>query len=326
MKRMLGIALLTIASLCVASISESGDEKVSGKFAPGSQAELGNQVVNPHDVFHPLWPGDPKNPGVNRSPGAKGNDMADFPGVYIYPAQKPNGAAIVICPGGGYSGLAIDHEGKQIAAWLNTHGITGVILKYRLGSKYHHPIPLGDAQRAIRSVRANADKLKINPKRVGILGFSAGGHLASTAGTHLDSGDKDANDPIDQLSCRPNFMVLLYPVITFSGPYAHIGSRNNLLGKNPDAKLVDLLSNEKQVRKDTPPTFLVHTSEDSGVRPENSVLFYLALKKNNVPAELHIYEKGRHGLGLGEKDTPFASWPDRCIAWMKGRGFLDSGK
>ena len=311
MKQMLGIALLTIGSLCLAAISDSHEGNDRAKKPAGK--DVGMRVD-----LQPLWSGD--------APGAKGKEPGDIPGVYVYRADKRNGAAVVVCPGGGYSGLAMNHEGVQIADWLNGQGITAVVLKYRLGPKYTHPVELGDAQRAIRYVRANANKLKIDPKRMGILGFSAGGHLASTAGTHFDSGDKGAKDPIDQMSCRPDFMVLLYPVITFSGPYAHSGSRNNLLGKSPDAKLVDLLSNEKQVTKDTPPTFLVHTSEDSGVRPENSVLFYLALKTNNVPVELHIYEKGRHGLGLGEKDTPFASWPDRCIAWMKGRGFLDGSK
>jgi acetyl esterase/lipase len=314
---MLPITLLTIGGLCLVSAGASQNEKTPRKGK--------SIVVDPGVIMHKLWPDDPKKPG-NLAPGAKGTDDADVPSVFIYRPKTPNGAAVVICPGGGYAGLAMDHEGKQVAQWLNSHGVTAVILKYRLGAKYNHPIPLGDAQRAIRFVRAGANRLQVDAKRVGIFGFSAGGHLASTAGTHFDAGDRDAKDPVDRQSSRPEFMVLLYPVITFSGPYAHVGSRNNLLGKNPDSKLVDFLSNEKQVTKDTPPTFLVHTNEDSGVRPENSVLFYLALKKNNVPSELHIYEKGRHGLGLGEKNTPFASWPDRCIAWMKGRGFLDNNK
>jgi acetyl esterase/lipase len=248
--------------------------------------------------------------------------------VWIYPAKNPNGAGIVVCPGGGYGGLALDHEGIQVADWLNAKGITAFVLKYRLGQKYNHPIPLTDAQRALRTMRARASEFKVDPKRVGILGFSAGGHLASTAATHFN--DKETDDPIDRMTCRPDFAVLLYPVITLEGPFAHIGSRNNLLGKNPDAKLVDSLCNDRQVTKNTPPTFLAHTGEDSGVRPENSVLFYLALKKNNVPAELHIFEKGRHGLGLaltqGDRDLTFANWPERSIAWMKGRGLLDAAK
>ena len=318
MKRLLGIGLLVLGSLCLASVGESGGKKIEGKE---KKVEL-----DPRDVMHRLWPADSNNPNINPSPGAKGTEFADIPGVYLYLPKKPNGATVVVCPGGGYGGLAMDHEGKQIGNWLNSHGITGVILKYRLGSKYNHPIPLGDAQRALRYVRANAEKLNIDPKRVGILGFSAGGHLASTAGTYFDLGMKDATDPIDQQSSRPDFMVLMYPVITLTGPFAHVGSRNNLLGKNPDAKLVESLCNDTQVTKNTPPTFLVHTSEDGGVRPENSVMFYLALKKNNVPAELHIYEKGNHGLGLGPKNLPYSSWPDRCIAWLDSRGLLNAAK
>lgn len=301
MKRLWIFGSIALIALGVASISESGDKAKVDMRVP----------------FTPLHIGD--------APGAKGNEPADIPGIYIYPAKDPNGAAVIVCPGGGYAGHAMNHEGVQIADWLNAHGITAVVLKYRLGSKYNHPIPLNDAQYAIRTVRADAKNLKVDPNRIGILGFSAGGHLASSAGTHFDLG-LPRYTKINQASCRPDFMVLLYPVITLDGPFAHIGSRNNLLGKNPDPKLIEYLSNEKQVTKDTPPAFLVHTNEDSGVRPENSVLFYLALKKNNVPAELHIYEKGQHGLGLGKKDTPFATWPDRCIAWMNGRGLLESKK
>jgi acetyl esterase/lipase len=269
--------------------------------------------------FTPLWPGD--------APGATGKEPADIPGVYIYPAKKPNGTAIVVCPGGGYGGHAMDHEGLQIADWLNAHGITAAVLKYRLGAKYNHPAPMHDAQRAMRFVRFKAEELMVDPKRVGILGFSAGGHLASTVGTHFDFGAPVEKSHIDAFSCRPDFMILMYPVITLVGPAAHVGSRNNLLGKNPDAKLVELLCNDKQATKDTPPTFLVHTTEDKGVPPENSVMFYSALRKHGVPAEMHISEKGRHGLGLALKDgdraLPYASWPDRCLAWMKSRGFLD---
>ncbi|HWY85787.1 MAG TPA: alpha/beta hydrolase [Gemmataceae bacterium] len=262
-----------------------------------------------------LWP--------DGAPGAKGTEPRDIPTAKVYlPAKdKANGAAAVICPGGGYGGLA-DHEGLPIAAWLNKHGVAGIVLTYRLGPKYNHPIELHDAQRALRYTRAHATEWGIDAGRVGILGFSAGGHLASTAGTHFDRGLADAKDPVDKLSCRPDFMVLLYPVITLTDQYTHKGSRNNLLGKNPDPQLVESLSNDRQVTKDTPPTFLVHTSADTAVPPENSVLFYLALSKHKVPAEMHIYEKGRHGLGLGTADLPFASWPDRCIAWMQSRGLL----
>jgi acetyl esterase/lipase len=263
-----------------------------------------------------LWP--------DGAPGTKGKTDKDIPQVIVYlaPADKANGAAIVICPGGGYGGLAMNHEGHQIAQWLNKHGVAGIILKYRHAPTYRHPIPLQDAQRALRLARASAKEWHINPARVGILGFSAGGHLASTAGTHFDAGEKDSKDPIESLSSRPDFMVLLYPVITLTGPFAHNGSRDNLLGKNADATLIESLCNEKQVTKETPPAFLVHTTADTAVPPENSVLFYLSLTKHKVPAEMHIYEKGQHGLGLGPANLPFSSWPDRCVAWMQGRGFL----
>ena len=280
---------------------------------PGSAGE------KKEPVLQPIWRGQP--------PGAKGNDQ-DLPGVHVYlaPADKANGAAVVICPGGGYGGLAMDHEGHQIARWLNAQGIAGIILKYRLGPKNPHPTPMHDAQRAIRYTRHHAKEWKIDPGRVGILGFSAGGHLASTAGTRFDVGNSEAQDPIDHLSCRPDFMILLYPVITMTDPYTHKGSRNNLLGKSPDAKLIDALSNEKQVTAKTPPTFLVHTTEDTAVPPENSAMFYLALTKNKVPAELHVFEKGRHGLGLGPRELPYAAWPELCVTWMRERGFLSPRK
>jgi acetyl esterase/lipase len=272
---------------------------------------------NAKPALQPLWPGD--------APGAKGKDALDVPGYLLYPApaDKANGTAIVVCPGGGYGALAMDHEGYQIAAWLNSAGVTAVIVKYRLGPRYQHPVPHQDAQRALRTVRFRAKEWGVDPQRVGILGFSAGGHLASTVGTHFEKVNPDAPDPIDRLSDRPDFMVLMYPVITLTGPHAHVGSRNNLLGKNPDPQLVDRLCNDKMVTPQTPPTFLVHTTEDKGVPPENSVLFYLALTKAKVPAEMHIFEKGRHGLGLGPKELPYSSWPGRCLAWMQSRGLLE---
>ena len=263
----------------------------------------------------PLWP--------KGAPGALGTGAKDTPTVTVYlpAAVKANGAAVVICPGGGYGALARDHEGHQVARWLNALGVAGIILEYRLGPRYHHPIEMHDAQRALRFTRAHAKEWNIDPERVGILGFSAGGHLASTAGTHFDAGTADAADPIDRLSCRPDFMILVYPVITLKGPYAH--NRINLLGKDADDSVVESLCNEKQVTPKTPPTFLVHTGADKGVPPENSILFYQALRKAKVPAELHIYEQGNHGLGLGTiKGLPFASWPERCAAWMSGRRLL----
>jgi acetyl esterase/lipase len=200
--------------------------------------------------------------------------------------------------------------------------VAAFVLKYRLGPRYHHPAPLQDAQRALRTVRARAKEWNVDPGRVGIWGFSAGGHLASTAATHFDDGNADAADPIDKVGCRPDFAILCYPVITLKPPYAHAGSRKNLLGDKPDPKLLDSLCNETQVTAKTPPTFLFHTNEDSGVPPENSILFYLALRKNKVPAELHVYEKGRHGVGLASGDPILKTWPDRLDGWLRTRGLL----
>ncbi len=261
----------------------------------------------------PLWPG--------AAPGALGNEDADQPMLTAYLPAKPGGSAVVVCPGGGYRVLAMDHEGKQIAEWLNARGIAAFVLKYRLGPRYQHPAPLTDAQRAIRTVRHNAKEFGIAPDRIGIWGFSAGGHLASTAGTHFDSGDPGAADPIDRESSRPDFMILAYPVITMT-EFTHGGSRRNLLGANPDPKLVALLSNEKQVTPQTPPAFLFHTADDAGVPVENSVNFFLALRKAKVPAELHVYEHGPHGVGLAPRDPVLSTWPARLEDWLKLHRFI----
>jgi acetyl esterase/lipase len=264
-----------------------------------------------------LWP--------EGAPGAKGERPEDKPQVTVWPAppEKAAGTAIVVCPGGGYGNLAMDHEGKQIAEWLNTLGVTAAVLEYRhRGKGYGHPAPMQDVQRAIRTVRANAEKWDVHPQRVGVLGFSAGGHLASTAATHFDRGNKKSDDPIERQSCRPDFAILCYPVIAFGESYTHTGSQRNLLGENADPKLIAEFSNEKQVTRDTPPTFLWHTTEDKAVPPENSVRFYLALRRAGVSAELHIFEHGRHGLGLA-KDIPAVSlWPKLCEEWLRGREFL----
>lgn len=272
--------------------------------------------VEPQTI--PLWP--------NGAPGAMGSEDKDKPSLTIYLAakEKANGTAVVVCPGGGYGGLAMGHEGKEIAEFLNLQGISAFVVKYRLGPKYRHPAPLMDAQRAIRTVRSNATSYGVDAKKIGIWGFSAGGHLASTAGTQFDAGNPEAADAIDKASCRPDFLILCYPVITFEPPFAHMGSRNNLLGKDADAKLVESLCNHTRVTAQTPPTFLFHTDEDTGVPPENSILFYLALKKHKVPAELHIYEKGKHGVGLATKMGETSSWPDRLVGWLKNRDMIPS--
>jgi acetyl esterase/lipase len=266
-----------------------------------------------------LWP--------QGAPDAKGDRPEDKPQITVWrpPQEKSVGAAIVVCPGGGYGALALDHEGKQIAEWLNSIGVTAAVLEYRHRNKgYGHPAPMQDVQRAMRTVRANADVLSVDPKRVGVLGFSAGGHLASTAATHFDAGTVNSEDPVERQSCRPDFAVLCYPVIAFNEPYTHQGSQRNLLGEDASEALIASLSSEKQVTSETPPTFLWHTSEDIAVPPENSVQFYLALRRAEVPAELHIFEHGRHGVGLG-KDLPGVStWPKLCEAWLRGRGMLDA--
>ncbi len=267
----------------------------------------------------PLWPAG--------APGAVGTENDDKPSLTISlpPTDKANGCAVVVCPGGGYGHLAVGHEGKDVADWLTAQGVTAFVLKYRLAPRYRHPAPLQDAQRAIRTVRARAAEWKVDPKRVGIWGFSAGGHLASTAGTHFDDGKPDAADPIDKTSCRPDFLILSYPVITMKPPYTHGGSRANLLGKDPSAELVESLCNDQQVTAKTPPTFLFHTDADKAVLPENSILFYLALKKYKMPAELHVYEKGAHGVGLAPKDAVVTTWKERLADWMQGRGLLTKG-
>lgn len=265
-----------------------------------------------------LWP--------HGAPGAKGTAERDKPSITVYspPAARRNGCAVVVCPGGGYGHLAVGHEGKDVAEWFNTFGVTAFVLRYRIAPHYHHPAPLNDAQRALRVVRHNAKKWDIDPHRVGIMGFSAGGHLVTTAATHFDRGKRDAADPIDRESCRPDFLIACYPVVTLTSKYTHQGSKRNLLGSSPDPKLVKSLSNELQVTKDTPPTFLFHTSTDRVVPAENSVLFYLACRKAAVPAELHVYARGRHGVGLAPKDPVLRSWPGRLKDWMTVRGLLKS--
>jgi acetyl esterase/lipase len=263
-----------------------------------------------------LWPAG--------APGALGNDDADKPSLTFYlPAPaKAVATGVVVCPGGGYQNLAMDHEGQQIAEWLNSLGVAAFVLKYRLGPNYHHPIELGDAQRAVRLVRTRARELGIAADRIGIWGFSAGGHLASTAATHFDAGDPAAPDPVDRAGSRPDFAILAYPVITMRASLTHPGSRRNLLGDNPNEGLVTLLSNETQVTAQTPPTFLFHTTDDNVVPVENSILFYQALRKAGVPAELHVFEHGPHGVGLAPRDATLSLWPTLLANWLRGRGLL----
>ena len=284
-------------------------------FTIAAFAFMSSVTLAAEATVQPLWPD---------GPPLGENAKADDPELTIYLPDQPNGAAVVIYPGGGYWGLAMDHEGHQVAQWLNSFGVAGLIVSYRRGPGAEHPVPLLDAQHAIRTVRYNAEEWHIDPTRIGVLGFSAGGHLASSTGVHFDKGDANSDDPIEQTSCRPDFMVLIYPVISMTQDYMHKGSRNNLIGEDPDPDLAKKMSSELQVTAETPPTFLILSNEDAAVPAENSVYFYLALRDAGVAAEMHIFEKGRHGFGLGPFDAILHDWMDLCQQWMWQRGFLSS--
>jgi acetyl esterase/lipase len=267
----------------------------------------------------PLWAGD--------APGSLGSSDADTPTISIFlPARwHYGGAGMVICPGGAYQMLMSSYEGEDIARWLNSFGVAGFVLKYRIAPRYRYPAPLLDAQRAIRYVRYHAAEFGIRPDRIGIIGFSAGGHLASTVITHFQRDNPNASDPVDRVSSRPDFAILAYPIVTLRSPWTHRESLHNLLGPSPDPTLIDELSNELHVSPDTPPTFLFHTGQDDAVPSENSLMFYAALRRAGVPAELHIYAEGPHGVGLanGHGKAPriprLLSWPLRAEEWLKNQ-------
>ncbi len=276
----------------------------------------------------PLWQGDP--PNYRETGEVTIWDTADIvrvrnvqkPDIAVFLPSKKNatGEAVVICPGGGYGILAYDWEGSDIARWLNSRGIAAFVLKYRLpGSKSNivpHKSPLLDAQRAMRMVRSNAVVWNIDPGKIGIMGFSAGGHLASTLSTHYDAGDPSSSDHVEQVSCKPDFSVLVYPVISFTEDFQHSGSRINLLGEDADEELVKYYSNELQVTEDTPPAILIHSDDDKAVPVENSIAYYKALRANKVSSELHIYPYGGHGYSLAIGKGHLATWPDRVIEWI----------
>lgn len=265
----------------------------------------------------PLWPAG--------APGAVGSTALDTPTVtpYLPPAGRRNGTAVVIFPGGGYEHVATAKEGDPAARWLNTLGIAGFVVRYRLGPRYHYPAMLQDAQRAVQLVRARAAAWHIDPARIGVMGFSAGGHMASLAGTHFDTGEPASADSIAHASSRPDFMILLYPVITMRGPLAHQGSRRRLLGDHPTPELEQSMSSETQVTARTPPAFIVATTDDATVPVENSLLFYQALHAAAVPVELHIFETGRHGFGLAPADPVLSRWTVLCAAWMQRHGWAN---
>ena len=269
---------------------------------------------NPETI--PLW--------ENGAPGALGTADEDRPTLTLYPAaaKSRSQTAVIIAPGGGYTSLSMNAEGRQVASWFNALGVTAFVLKYRIGPRYRHPVELGDAQRAIRLVRSRAAQFGITADRIGMMGFSAGGHLTATAGTRFDEGQPGASDRVDRASSRPDFLILAYPVISFDPAIAHAGSVRNLLGDRPDAALLQQLSNELHVTPKTPPTFLFHTNADSAVPVENSVRFYLALRQAKVPAEMHIFENGSHGVGLALGDPALSLWPTLLANWLRGRGLL----
>jgi acetyl esterase/lipase len=254
-----------------------------------------------------LWP--------NGAPGGGEPKITAF----LAAPDKSNGTAVVVCPGGSYRTLA-EYEGVPVAQWLNTFGVAGFVLEYRhSGTGFHHPAPIQDLQRAIRTVRARSAKWKIKPDRIGVLGFSAGGHLCSTAATHFDNGDSSSHDPVERAGCRPDFAILIYATTNLTDQYTHKDTRRGLLGDNPKQKLIELLSNDARVTAETPPTFLVHSWDDEVVPVENSVLFYMALRNAKVPAEMHLFRKGGHGGSLKHND-----WPPLAQRWMRIQGLIPS--
>lgn len=256
---------------------------------------------------------------MHGAPYAVGNEDEDCPAITPYLVEGDDRPAVIVCPGGAYGARAC-HEGEPIARWLNGLGISAFVLRYRV-APYTYPCALLDVQRAIRTVRYKAERFRINPNKIGVLGFSAGGHLASNAGTSYDKGNEDAEDVIERESCRPDLLILCYPVITLKDPFTHAGSRENLLGKGAEPDKAERLSSEANVTGDTPPTFLWHTSDDEDVPVENSLMFAAALSKHKVLFDLHVYAKGRHGLGLAEDKEHTREWTAACASWLAYNGF-----
>ena len=264
----------------------------------------------------PLW--------ANGAPGALGTADADVPAITVFlpRTMNPTTSAVIVCPGGGYGSLAANHEGRQVANYLNSLGIAAFVLRYRLGPRYHHPVELGDALRAMRTVRSHAAEWRLDPGRIGIMGFSAGGHLAMTASTWMEPAAPSAADPIDRVASRPDFAVLGYPVISMTAAWTHRGSKRNLLGDDPDPELAKRLSGELAVTRETPPTFIFQTNEDTAVPAENAVHYYLALRQAGVPAEMHVFEKGPHGVGLANDNPALSAWSGLLANWLRIRGVI----
>ena len=264
----------------------------------------------------PLWSG--------AAPDARGADDADVPALTVYLPRTmiAPAPAMIVCPGGSYTALASNHEGRQVAAFLNSLGVAAFVLRYRLGPKYHHPVEIGDARRALRTLRAHAGDWRLDPTRIGIIGFSAGGHLAMSASILFDAGNPSAGDIVDRASSRPDIVVLGYPVISMTASWTHAGSKRNLLGESADPELARQLSGEQVVTKETPPTFIFQTNEDLTVPAENSLHYFLALRRAGVPAEMHIFEKGAHGVGLANDNPALAPWSALLANWLRVRSFI----
>lgn len=273
------------------------------------------------DMVLKVWPNGAPNDNGIKEPEEKYDGVrvrkVSVAELYVFLPQKSEntGVGVVICPGGGYGILAMDHEGYDMAKWLADRGIAGIVLKYRMPNG-NHEVPSSDARQAMRIVRANAASWGINPDKIGLAGSSAGGHLASTVGTQFDLGNKNSKDILEQISCRPDFLLLLYPVITFNESFGHMGSRKNLIGETNNSELVEKYSNELHVKPQTPPTFMVLADNDKAVVPRNSIEFYMALKKNNVPAEMHIFAEGGHGFGMHKNNIPTDNWPNLFYNWL----------
>jgi acetyl esterase/lipase len=274
-----------------------------------------------------IWPEGVPGLHANAGPERVGPDNhisnVNHPSLTVFqpPAGKANGTAVIVCPGGGYYILAFNHEGLAVGRWFQSLGVTAFILKYRL-TDYGQPAPLRDVLRAIRLVRSRAAEFGVDPRRIGALGFSAGGHLVGTAGTLYDDPSGRTGAPLDAVSARPDFLFLIYPVISMTGPYAHAGSRQALLGPHPSPEVLTHWSPELQVTAQTPPAFILSTDEDTGVPAENSMAFFEALRRHGVPAELHVFEHGPHGFGLGATQGPTGKWPELAANWMRLHGWL----
>ena len=258
------------------------------------------------------------------APGAQGTGEGDIPQMtaYLPRSNATEMTAVIVLPGGGYRALSMNSEGRQVANYLNSMGIAAFVLQYRLGPRYHHPVEIEDAQRAIRIVRSHANEWHIAQNRIGIMGFSAGGHLAATASTRFDSGKPNASDGVDRVSSRPDFAILCYPVISLTEAWTHQGSKLNLLGENPAPELAKTMSMENAVTAQTPPTFIFQTNADTTVPAENSVYYYLALRKAGVSAEMHVFENGPHGVGLAMYDPALSEWPKLLVNWLRVHGFI----